>query len=276
MSSFGSLSVALRLVRGGKSHLSKGCSSRRYKVPAPIASETESEYALTRRLIISERDPVSDTRPHARRRSHTLPCARGRTHAPVRTSRVLPHATTRLENGSRMATRKQGDAIGKERLEGYTDWRGVSRQGELLSDMGPVVLARRMDKGSNCCTEARKASAGVPRGFGAIQERKEMLWDMCGSLLCAQGKRDGATTTRKVTYFATNPSGGCMAPRSYGEAGPEAVRMDNLKTSDYPPGLTWMQKMILRLEGLYVDAEDDYKGVAKGRHGMNGTSRLKL
>ncbi|GFY85890.1 hypothetical protein Acr_04g0006280 [Actinidia rufa] len=71
---------------------------------------------------------------------------------------------------------KQGDAVGKE------DWRGVSRQNELLFDMGPVVLARRVDKGSNRCTEVRKASAGVPRGFGVVQERREMLWDMYGSL----------------------------------------------------------------------------------------------
>ena len=73
----------------------------------------------------------------------------------------------------------------ERRLEGYTDWRGVSRQGELLSDMGPVVLARRVDKGSNRCTEVRKASAGVlggsvmiPGGSGVVQERREMLWDM--------------------------------------------------------------------------------------------------
>ena len=71
---------------------------------------------------------------------------------------------------------------GERRLEGYTDWRGVSRQGELLSDMGPVVLARRVDKGSNRCTEVRKASAGVLGGsvmvlggFEVVQERSEML-----------------------------------------------------------------------------------------------------
>ncbi|GFY86936.1 malectin/receptor-like protein kinase family protein [Actinidia rufa] len=87
---------------------------------------------------------------------------------------------------------------GERRLEGYTDWRGVSRQEELLSDMGPVVLARRVDKGSNRCTEVRKASAGVPEGSG---------------VLCTQGRRDGATTTRKVTYFAAHPGGGCGAPR---------------------------------------------------------------
>ncbi|GFZ02299.1 actin depolymerizing factor 1 [Actinidia rufa] len=42
---------------------------------------------------------------------------------------------------------KQGDAVGERRLEGYTDWRGVSRQGELLSDMAPVVLAKKNGQG---------------------------------------------------------------------------------------------------------------------------------
>ncbi|GFS37114.1 hypothetical protein Acr_00g0049960 [Actinidia rufa] len=61
-------------------------------------------------------------------------------------------------------------------------------------------------------------------------------------VLCAQGRRDGSSTTRKVTYFAAHPGGGCGAPQwggvqgtsSYGGAGSEAVRKDNLKTSDYP------------------------------------------
>ncbi|GFZ18461.1 hydroxyproline-rich glycoprotein family protein [Actinidia rufa] len=54
-------------------------------------------------------------------------------------------------------------------------------------------------------------------------------------------RRDGATTTRKVTYFVAYPSRGCRAPQlegagtsSYGGAGLEAIRKDNLKTSDYP------------------------------------------
>ncbi|GFY94116.1 hypothetical protein Acr_09g0005620 [Actinidia rufa] len=62
------------------------------------------------------------------------------------------------------------------------------------------------------------------------------------ALLCAQGRRDEATPTRKVTYFAAHPGGGCGAPRwgvqgtsSYGGTRSEVVRKDNLKTSDYPP-----------------------------------------
>ncbi|GFY95593.1 hypothetical protein Acr_10g0009780 [Actinidia rufa] len=145
--------------------------------------------------------------------------------------------------------------------------RGVSKQGELLSDMGPMVLERRMDKGSNRCTEVRKASAGTRvvqpvhnvhreaqrketksilrscTGKGAATpKRVSFALDLiCGGDLSScvhkggemeprqPPKRDGATTTSKVTYFAAPPS------ESYGGAGSEAVKKDNLKTSDYPP-----------------------------------------
>ncbi|GFY89759.1 hypothetical protein Acr_06g0016990 [Actinidia rufa] len=203
----------------------------------------------------------------------------------------------------------------ERRLEGYTDWRGMSRQGELLSDIGPVVLARRMDKGSNRCTEVRKASAGVLRGSVMVPggsgvrsseegdqvdfeklysegrgdaeaslfcSRFDQWW--CSLQLCAQGRRDGATTTHKVTYFAAHSSGGCGASQwgdaghlgekvqgtsvwrcihfggkwssplmrlgisdavlqSYGGAGSEVVRKDNLKTSDYPP-VGWRGRLL--------------------------------
>ncbi|GFY80930.1 K+ transporter 1 [Actinidia rufa] len=63
----------------------------------------------------------------------------------------------------------------------------------------------------------------------------------CSLQLCTQGRRDGATTTCKVTYFAAHPGGVCGAPQwggqgtsSDGGAGLEAVKKDNLKTSDYP------------------------------------------
>ncbi|GFY92153.1 hypothetical protein Acr_08g0005490 [Actinidia rufa] len=129
-------------------------------------------------------------------------------------------------------SRKTRRCCGERRLEGYTDWRRVSKQGDLLSDVGPVVLARRMDKGSNRCTEVCKVSAVVLGGSGVVQERREMLWDIerrddaeaslfcsrfdqwrCSLQLCAQGRRDGAMITRKVTYFAAHPDGGCGAPQ---------------------------------------------------------------
>ncbi|GFZ11293.1 heat shock protein 18.2 [Actinidia rufa] len=70
---------------------------------------------------------------------------------------------------------------------------------------------------------------------------------------------NGATTTRKVTYFAAHPGGGCGAPqwgvcvqgapcsdavlKSDGGAGSEVVRKDNLKTSDYPP-VGWRGRLL--------------------------------
>ncbi|GFZ15903.1 hypothetical protein Acr_25g0003120 [Actinidia rufa] len=56
-------------------------------------------------------------------------------------------------------------------------------------------------------------------------------------------RRDGVTTTRKVMYFAAHPGVGCRAPRSYRRAGSEAVRMDNLKISDYPP-IGWRGRLL--------------------------------
>ncbi|GFZ11283.1 hypothetical protein Acr_22g0006810 [Actinidia rufa] len=125
----------------------------------------------------------------------------------------VPHGRREIHEGD------WGNAAREGRLKSYTDWRGVSRQEELLSDIGPV-------------------------------ERQEMLWDTCRSLAKhekvqpvqdvhgeAQRKetesmRDGVTTTCKATYFAAHPMKGSRAPKSYGGAEPEVVRMDNLKNSE--------------------------------------------
>ncbi|GFZ03533.1 hypothetical protein Acr_16g0001570 [Actinidia rufa] len=135
------------------------------------------------------------------------------------------------------------------RLECYTDWRGVSRQGELLSDMGPVVLARRMDKGSNRCTETRKASAGCRMSIEKIKKETKSILRSCTAT---------SEMTPKRVFFALDlisggdlsscaHKGGEMKPqqlaKSYGGAGPEAVRMDNLKTSDYPP-MGWRGRLL--------------------------------
>ncbi|GFZ10051.1 hypothetical protein Acr_21g0006500 [Actinidia rufa] len=196
------------------------CSSRRYGAPAPNrvgnGVRTRPHAPFEDRRVRS----VSATRPG---RSHALPRARGRTHAPARAKERLPRVSTRQPRAEEEGHIKrdcpkykardqssdtavtavmavdesevllaasddgksdwmQKDAVlrlveefsefpretrrccGERRLEGYTDWRGMSRQGELLFDMGPVVLERRMDKGSNRCTEVRKASAGVLGG----------------------------------------------------------------------------------------------------------------
>ncbi|GFS41892.1 hypothetical protein Acr_00g0076890 [Actinidia rufa] len=150
---------------------------------------------------------------------------------------------------------------GERRLEGYTDWRGMSRQEELLSDMGPVVLARRMNKGSNRCTK-RSSEKGdqvdfeklYNEGRGDAEAEASLFCSRfdqwrCSLQLCAQGRRDGATTTRKVTYFAAHPGGGWGwgAPQwgvqGTSGAGSEVVRKDNLKTSDYPP-VGWRGRLL--------------------------------
>ncbi|GFY95306.1 hypothetical protein Acr_10g0006910 [Actinidia rufa] len=95
---------------------------------------------------------------------------------------------------------------GERRLEGYTDWRGMSRQGELLSDIGPVVLARRMDKGSNSCTEVRKASAGVPRGSRVDIHREAQRKETKSILRSCTAK--GAVTSKRVSFALDLISGG--------------------------------------------------------------------
>ena len=52
---------------------------------------------------------------------------------------------------------------------------GASGQGELLSNMSLVVLARRMDKRNNNYTTACKASAWALGGFKVVQEHREIL-----------------------------------------------------------------------------------------------------
>ena len=44
-----------------------------------------------------------------------------------------------------------------------------------MSDMSPMVLANRMDRESNNYTNAREASAEVPKGSVAVQIPREML-----------------------------------------------------------------------------------------------------
>ena len=50
--------------------------------------------------------------------------------------------------------------------------------GEVLSDMGPMVLANRMDKESNNCTNIRGASAGIP-GESVVVQVIGRCFEMC-------------------------------------------------------------------------------------------------
>ncbi|GFY86097.1 hypothetical protein Acr_04g0008350 [Actinidia rufa] len=58
--------------------------------------------------------------------------------------------------------------------------------GELLSDIGPVVLARWMDEEATVAQrhakQAQEYLMDILEGSIVEQERKEMLWDTCGSL----------------------------------------------------------------------------------------------
>ncbi|GFS38060.1 hypothetical protein Acr_00g0055380 [Actinidia rufa] len=64
----------------------------------------------------------------------------------------------------------------EKKTEGLYRLEGVSRQEELLSDIGPVVLARRMDEESNRAQRYAKQAQGyqkdVLEGSGVVQECK--------------------------------------------------------------------------------------------------------
>ncbi|GFS42294.1 hypothetical protein Acr_00g0079110 [Actinidia rufa] len=112
-------------------------------------------------------------------RGHTLGESYTGTYAPM-SGITHPHAlATRRKVVSRASSAKQGGSLAIPKVSRHSEfirkiW-GVSRYGELLSDMGPVVLARRMDKESNHCTERRKASAGDIHGEAQRKETKSIL-----------------------------------------------------------------------------------------------------
>ncbi|GFZ03499.1 hypothetical protein Acr_16g0001230 [Actinidia rufa] len=79
-----------------------------------------------------------------------------------------------------------------EKLQEKEDWKAIPTEGEcpdrreLLSDIGPVVLARWMDEeaivAQRHAKQAQEYLMDVLQGSIVEQERKEMLWDTCGSL----------------------------------------------------------------------------------------------
>ncbi|GFZ14668.1 hypothetical protein Acr_24g0008580 [Actinidia rufa] len=108
---------------------------------------------------------------------------------------------------------KQGDVVGEE------DWRAIPIGGECP------------DRGSYCPTWIQCEGRGDAEASLFRSRFDQWRYSL---QLCTQKRRDGATTTHKVTYFAVHPNGGVQGTSSYGGAGSEAVRKDNLKTSDYP------------------------------------------
>ncbi|GFZ21319.1 hypothetical protein Acr_29g0004810 [Actinidia rufa] len=140
----------------------------------------------------------------------------------------------------RMAHNTTSSVVGKGSVRfRMADERSLTlTEGELLSDMGPVVLASKIDRKCNSYTKVCGASEWVPGSVGVLgcPIRSSDDGDKANfEELYSDGTRDGVTKTHKVMYFAVQPSGGCRAPRYYGGAGLEAVRMDNLKSSDYLP-----------------------------------------
>ncbi|GFY86449.1 hypothetical protein Acr_05g0000880 [Actinidia rufa] len=156
--------------------------------------------------------------------------------------------------------RETGNAAREGRLKGYTDWRGVSRQEELLSDIGPMsgtgaqgdALGYVQKSGQ---TREGATSAGCP--WRSSEERDKV----------DEGEMESRRLAKRCTLQRT-PMGGAghlsekvqalrfksaitsmevklpvdegnasriLSCRYYRGAGPEVVEMDNLKNLEYPP-----------------------------------------
>ncbi|GFZ14252.1 hypothetical protein Acr_24g0004420 [Actinidia rufa] len=96
------------------------------------------------------------------------------------------------------------------------DASGRILRGELLSNMGPVVLARRVDKGSNRCTEVRKASTGVlgrsvmvPGGSEVDVNREAKRKETKSILRSCTAK--GAVMPKRVSFALDLISGGVLS-----------------------------------------------------------------
>ncbi|GFZ16077.1 hypothetical protein Acr_25g0004860 [Actinidia rufa] len=79
----------------------------------------------------------------------------------------------------------------------------------LLSDMGTVVLARRVNKGSNRCTEVRKASVGVLGESGVDVHREAQRKETKSILRSCTAK--GAATLKRVSFALNLISGGVLS-----------------------------------------------------------------
>ncbi|GFY99053.1 hypothetical protein Acr_13g0004540 [Actinidia rufa] len=101
----------------------------------------------------------------------------------------------------RSGTRAQGDALGYVRKSGQT------RVMQPVQDVHREAQRKETKSILRSCT-AKGAATSKRVSFCSRFDQ----W-RCSLQLCAQGRRDGATTTRKVTYFAAHPGGGCRAPR---------------------------------------------------------------
>ncbi|GFY99203.1 hypothetical protein Acr_13g0006040 [Actinidia rufa] len=110
-----------------------------------------------------------------------------------------------------MANNTSSRVVGRGSVQfRMVDGRSVTlTEEELLSDMGPVVLARRMDKGSNRYTEVRKASARVPGGSGVDVHREAQRKETKSILRSCTAK--GAAMPKRVSFALDLISGGVLS-----------------------------------------------------------------
>ncbi|GFZ18900.1 hypothetical protein Acr_27g0006390 [Actinidia rufa] len=114
------------------------------------------------------------------------------------------------------------------RQKDYIDWRGMSRQEEMLSDMGPDVQRKVQRKENKVDSEELyidRRDVTETRGARHLSEKVQAL--QSGSAL--------PINEGKISRM--------QSCRSYGRAGSEVVRKDNLKTSDYPP-MGWRGRLL--------------------------------
>ncbi|GFZ14786.1 hypothetical protein Acr_24g0009760 [Actinidia rufa] len=114
---------------------------------------------------------------------------------------------------------KQEKLQEKEDWKDYTDWRGVSRQEELLSNIGPVVLARRMDEESNLlhrgtqskCRDIRRMYLKDPEWYKSARRCfgiRAKVWPdtrRCNQCKMSMEKLRGERQSRCTATGATSP-----------------------------------------------------------------------
>ncbi|GFY88172.1 hypothetical protein Acr_06g0001120 [Actinidia rufa] len=138
----------------------------------------------------------------------------------------------------RSGTRAQGDALGYVRKSGQT------RVVQPVQDVHREAQRKETKSILRSCTVK---GAATPKLFSFALDL------ISGGVLSSCAHKGGEMEPRqlaKVTYFAAHTRWVCGAPRwgvqgisSYGGAGSEVVRKDNLKTSDYPP-VGWRGRLL--------------------------------
>ncbi|GFY95991.1 UDP-Glycosyltransferase superfamily protein [Actinidia rufa] len=101
----------------------------------------------------------------------------------------------------RSGTRAQEDALGYVRKSGQTP---------VMQPVQDVHREAQRKETKSILRSCTAKGAATPKRVSFALDFDQ--W-RCSLQLCAQGRRDGATTTRKVTTLRHTPVGGCGAPR---------------------------------------------------------------